>query len=214
MYYKTFLFKESIESVVLIFMIMLIFREYNIVYISCIIVLLGLIYMYRLPLRKKVNYKDNIIISPCDGKVVDILEDKRAKMYKLSIEQSLSDVHVQWFPVNGLVKKIIYKSGSFDKFLTTKTTDKMITILQSKYGVVRVDQIPHQGLFGDIVNWTISNSFVKRGNLLGLTMITSQIDVYIPSANVELFVDVNDKMIGKHTPIGHFIIKKKKLNEA
>lgn len=206
--FKTYLFKESIDVVVLLFMIMFIFKEYNVVFIPCLITLIILIYLYRLPIRKKRRYDDRIIVSPSDGTVIDIQEDKEIMMYKISIHLSLFDTHFQWFPVDGVVKRIIYKPGEFDRdtFLLPSTTDrneKMITILENEHGMVRVDQIAGQ-IARRIVNWTISNSYVKRGNLLGFIKMSSQVDLYLPSKNTELFVDVNDKLTGKITPIGRW----------
>ena len=206
--FKTYLFKESIDVVVLLFMIMFIFKEYNIVFISCLITLMILVYLYRLPIRKKRQYDEKIIVSPSDGTVIDVQEDKDIGMYKLSIHLSMLDAHFQWFPVDGVVKRIIYKPGEFDRdtFLLPSKTDrneKMITILENDHGMVRVDQIAGQ-IARRIVNWTISNSYVKRGNLLGFIKLSSQVDLYLPSRNTELFVDVNDKLTGKITPIGRW----------
>lgn len=207
--FKTYLFKESIDVVVLLFLIMYIFKEYNIVFVPCFVLFFILVYLYRLPIRKKKHYNDKVIVSPSDGMVIDVQEDKEIGMYKISIHLSLLDAHFQWFPVDGLVKKIMYKAGKFDKesfFDKSEHNERMITILENKYGTVRIDQIAGQ-LARRIVNWTISNSLVKRGNLLGFIKLSSQVDIFLPSKNTELFVDINDKLTGKITPIGHWINK-------
>ena len=169
-----------------------------------------LIYFHRLPKRKKPDFDDTIITSPTDGTLLDVsvTEDD---MYKIVIYLSVFDVHVQWFPVDGVVRNIIYKPGSFNMaHLLEKSqyNERMSTIIESAHGIVRIDQIAGQ-VARRIVNWTISNSYVKRGNLMGMIKLSSRVDVYLPVDSVELFVKPNDVLVGKLTPIA----KWKKIEE-
>ena len=84
----------------------------------------------------------------------------------------------------------------------------MSTIIQSEYGVVRLDQIAGQ-VARRIVNWSISNSFVKRGNLMGMIKLSSRVDIYLPKHKVKLFVKLNDTLRGKQTAIAKWVIKQK-----
>lgn len=207
---KTLLFKESLDITILVVVLMFVFRSSNIVFFLCMFIIAMLIYFHRLPKRKKPDFDDTIITSPTDGTLLDVsvTEDD---MYKIVIYLSVFDVHVQWFPVDGVVRNIIYKPGSFNMaHLLEKSqyNERMSTIIENAHGIVRIDQIAGQ-VARRIVNWTISNSYVKRGNLMGMIKLSSRVDVYLPVDSVELFVKPNDVLVGKLTPIA----KWKKIEE-
>lgn len=203
---KTLLFKESIELVILIGLIMYIFRHWNILFFPMIAILIMLCIFYRLPKRLKPRYVDSIITSPSDGKILKISETED-DFYKIAIYLSPLDVHVQWYPVDGIIKNTIYRKGAFNLAYIMEKSDyneRMSTIIQSNHGVVRVDQIAGQ-VARRIVNWSISNSYVKRGNLMGMIKLSSRVDLYLPKNKVKLFVKENDRMTGKLTAIAQWI---------
>lgn len=203
---KTLLFKESLELLILIGLVMYIFRHWNIPFFICLFMLIMLCIFYRLPKRLKPRYIDSIITSPSDGKVlkISVTEDD---FYKIAIYLSPLDVHIQWYPVDGVIKNTIYKKGSFNLAYIMEKSDyneRMSTIIQSNYGVVRVDQIAGQ-VARRIVNWSISNSYVKRGNLMGMIKLSSRVDIYLPKHKVKLFVKENDRVTGKLTAIAQWV---------
>ena len=203
---KTLLFKESIELVIFICVIMYIFRYWNIPFFFCIFILIMLCVFYRLPKRLKPRYVDSIITSPSDGKILKISETDDG-YYKIAIYLSPLDVHIQWYPVDGIIKNTLYKKGVFNLAYVLEKSDyneRMSTIIQSNKGVVRVDQIAGQ-VARRIVNWSISNSYVKRGNLMGMIKLSSRVDIYLPKNKVKLFVNENDRVTGKLSAIAQWI---------
>jgi phosphatidylserine decarboxylase len=203
---KTLLFKESIELVILLCVIMIIFKQYNIIFTSCLILLGMLAYFYRLPKRDKPTFNDSMITSPSDGTILKISETKD-NMYKVTIYLSILNVHTQWYPVNGLIRNIIYKKGQFNLAHILEKSDyneRMSTVIQHKKGIVRVDQIAGQ-VARRIVNKSISNTYVRRGNLMGMIKLSSRVDIYLPIKKVTLFVQEGDKLLGKLTPIAKWI---------
>lgn len=161
---------------------------------------------YRLPKRLKPRYVDSIITSPSDGKILKISETNDG-YYKIAIYLSPLDVHIQWYPVDGIIKNTLYKKGVFNLAYVLEKSDyneRMSTIIQSNKGVVRVDQIAGQ-VARRIVNWSISNSYVKRGNLMGMIKLSSRVDIYLPKNKVKLFVNENDRVTGKLSAIAQWI---------
>ena len=72
---------------------------------------------FRKPFRKPV-VDENAIISPCDGKVVvieevDEPEFLNERRIQVSIFMSPINVHINWFPVNGVVKYAKYHPGKY-----------------------------------------------------------------------------------------------------
>jgi phosphatidylserine decarboxylase len=163
----------------------------------------SLIYFYRIPKRLKPSFDESFITAPSDGKILNISKTKD-EMYKITIYLSILDVHVQWYPVDGLIRNIMYRKGEFNLAHLLEKSDyneRMTTIIQNKKGIVRVDQIAGQ-VARRIVNKSISNTYVKRGNQMGMIKLSSRVDIYLPINKVKLFVQEGDKLTGKTTPIG------------
>ena len=205
---KTLLFRESLDLTLLLFALMFLFKRSDIVFLGCLTLLLLLAHFHRLPRRPKPKFGENVITAPSDGTILSVVEEDG--MYHIVIYLAVTDVHVQWFPVDGVVRNIIYKHGTFNLahvLEKSQHNERMTTIIENPNGIVRIDQIAGQ-LARRIVNWSISNSYVKRGNLLGMIKLSSRVDLYIPSENTEVFVKPNDKLVGKLTPVAKW---KKKL---
>jgi phosphatidylserine decarboxylase len=203
---KTLLFKESIEVVVFLCVLMIIFKNNNYIFTLCLIILGSLCFFYRIPERSVPVIDDSIILSPSDGTILKISETKD-KMYKISVYLSIFDVHTQWYPTNGLVRNVIYKKGEFNLAHILEKSDyneKMTTIIQHTKGMVRIDQIAGQ-IARRIVNWSTVNTEVTRGNLMGMIKLSSRVDIYLPIKKVKLFININDSMIGNTTPIAKWI---------
>jgi len=156
-------------------------------------------YIYRLPKRKKPNYGDEIITAPCDGRILSIQETKE-RMYKISIKLSVLNVVIQWYPVEGVVRNVIYKPSKYK--YPNILTERYTTILQHNKGIVRVDQIGNL-IPRSVVNKSISNTFVKRGNIMGLMGTT--VEIHIPIKKTELFIQENDLVCGKTSAIAKWI---------
>ena len=72
---------------------------------------------FREPRRVKIH-DDDLVFSPCDGRVVvtEIVKDEEyfgEERMQVSIFMSVTNVHINWFPVGGLVKYFKYHPGRF-----------------------------------------------------------------------------------------------------
>ena len=202
---KTLLFRESLDLAVLLFALMFSFRGSNLVFFGCLGMLFLLAHFHRLPKRPRPRFDDNVITAPSDGTVISVTEEDG--MHHIAIYLAVTDVHVQWYPVDGVVRNVLYKRGTFNLahiLEKSKYNERMTTIIENPKGVVRVDQIAGQ-LARRVVNWSISNTYVKRGNLLGMIKLSSRVDLYIPSENTVVFVKPDDKLQGKLTPVAKWI---------
>jgi phosphatidylserine decarboxylase len=202
----TLLFQESMEIPIFIITIMYIFREYDIIYISSLILLLMLMFFYRVPYRVPPTYSTNMIIAPCNGEILKVITKR--DITQIIIHLSVFDVHVQWYPTHGTVRNVFYKPGQFNIAKIVKKSnfnERMTTIIQNEYGIVRVDQIAGQ-LARRIVNWSVSNSAVKRGELMGMIKLSSRVDVYLPTQKVDLMVKSGDVLMGNISTIAKWKI--------
>ncbi|RLD13166.1 hypothetical protein DRI50_07685, partial [candidate division KSB1 bacterium] len=75
------------------------------------------IYFFRDPMRTPPK-DDNIVVSPCDGKVIEIdkeIESEfiQGKAIKIAVFMSLFNVHVNYVPVAGAVDFMRYHRGKY-----------------------------------------------------------------------------------------------------
>jgi len=201
---KTLLFQESMDLVIGLLLLMGVFRDITHVFVFVLVVLLSLIFMYRVPNIRRQTFDQNVISSPCYGKVLSIEETDTSMILKIYL--NIFDVHVQWFPMNGKVRTVKYKDGQFNLAHILEKSDyneKVTTVIQNNFGIIRVDQIAGQ-LFRRIVNWSEPGMFVKRGQPLGMIKLSSRVDIHIPLRKARLLVSEGDYVYGKKTPIAEW----------
>ena len=203
---RTLIFQESIEIIVILCIVMFAFRTNDYIFVFIIVLMGCLIFFYRLPKRTLPDFNKEIITAPTDGLILDIVKESNG-LTRITIYLSIFDVHVQWYPTHGIIRNIIYKKGEFNLahlLEKSKYNEKMSTIIQNEYGVVRVDQIAGQ-VARRIANWSISNTRVKRGSLLGMIKLSSRVDLYLPTKKVKILVNKQTKITGKLTPIAKWL---------
>ena len=215
---KTLLFEESPEFVYILFILMIVFKKYNIIFFLSTFIFIMLCVFFRLPVRNTLaEGDDTVITSPSDGTILSIsivnsgdssnkLYDSSNKLYKITIYLSIFDVHTQWFPVSGKITSITRKEGEFNLahiLEKSEYNERFTTIIQPNKirGSVRIDQIAGQ-VARRIVNWSKKNTNVNRGDLLGMIKLSSRVDLYLPVNNVRLHVKKGDNVKGNETSIG------------
>ncbi|WP_461631968.1 phosphatidylserine decarboxylase family protein [Labilibaculum euxinus] len=165
---------------------------------------------FRVPKRTPV-VGDNLIIAPADGKVVVIEETEELEYFKdrrlqVSIFMSPLNVHINWYPVQGLIKYFRHHSGLFLKAWLPKSSsenerttiviekDKNITILMRQIAGAVARRIVSYSVEGEKVEQCQQEGFIKFG---------SRVDLYLP-LGTKIDVKLNQKVTGSQTIIGRF----------
>jgi phosphatidylserine decarboxylase len=144
-------------------------------------------YFFRAPERTGVRGKD-IVVAPADGKLIMITEidepnfvGGRAK--RLSIFMNVFNVHVNRYPVDGVVRYVHYNKG---KFLNAAAEKSSLENEQSSVGIesglhkILVRQIA--GLVARrIVTYSQPGQEVKQGDRMGIIRFGSRVDVFLPT---------------------------------
>ena len=167
------------------------------------------IFFFRDP-ERKIPDKKGTIVSPADGKVINIDEvdeptfiGGRAK--RISIFLSVFNVHVNRIPVEGVVKFFKYQTGRFHVASLPKASyenEQSIVGLESQWGKVIFKQIA--GLIARrIVCDVREGSKVKRGERFGIIKFGSRMEVYLP-LNAEIKVRLREKVKGGESILGEF----------
>lgn len=153
---------------------------------------------------------ENLIVSPADGTVIKIDEvDEpfyfKGKAKRVSIFLSVFNVHVNRIPATGKVDFYKYNPGKFlVAFADKASMDNEQTIIGIKHekGKLLFKQIA--GLIARrIVCHVAEGDSVTAGERFGLIRYGSRVDMFFP-ANVELKINLQDKVVGGESVIGEF----------
>lgn len=135
--------------------------------------------------ERKVPAGEGLVISPADGKVLDVVnteEERVGPCTKVSIFMSVFNVHVNRSPVSGTVVGKQYKPGTFHMANLGKKTEaneRMILYIENQDGVFRVDQVA--GLVARRIScMPVVGDTVEAGQRIGLIRFGSLLECYVP----------------------------------
>ena len=178
------------------------------------IVVYGTIYaiivnFYQCPIRYlDVEDTGNIVVAPADGKIV-VIEEVDENTYfhdrrlMISIFMSLTNVHANWFPVDGKVKFVKHFNGNYHKAWLPKASeenehaDTMITTADGTDILCR--QIAG-AVARRIVTYAREGEDCFIDEHLGVIKLGSRVDVFLP-VDSEVCVTMGQKTTGDQTII-------------
>jgi phosphatidylserine decarboxylase len=153
---------------------------------ALLLIALWVAYFFRDPERTG-ERGQRLVIAPADGRVVQIAEVEepaflREQSVRVSIFMNVFNVHVNRYPVDGIVRYVHYNKG---KFLVATREKASLENEQSSVGIesgkfrVLVRQIA--GLVARrIVTYSREGDVVKQGDRLGIIRFGSRVDVFMP----------------------------------
>ncbi len=168
-------------------------------------------YFFRDP-ERTVPEDPNAILSPADGKVVQITEVReddffKAPVTRVSIFLSVFNVHVNRVPISGKVEYFRYLPGKFIAAFNEKASldneQTVIGIVDSNGRKVMFKQIA--GIIARRIVCILREGHrVTSGERMGMIRYGSRVDVFFRPEEVELKVKKGDKVTGGETIIGVF----------
>ncbi|MDB4890119.1 MAG: Phosphatidylserine decarboxylase proenzyme [Gemmatimonadetes bacterium] len=150
------------------------------------VIALWVAYFFRDPERTG-ERSEQVVIAPADGKVVLISEvDEPSFMggraQRVSIFMNVFNVHVNRYPVSGVVKYVQYNPGKFLNASAEKSSlenEQMSVGIETPRGRLLVRQIA--GLIARrIVTYSKVGEKVTQGDRMGLIRFGSRVDVFLP----------------------------------
>ena len=168
---------------------------------------LFIVAFFREPRRVKIHDPE-LVFSPCDGRVVVtevVYEDEYMKrdMLQISIFMSITNIHMNWLPVAGVVEYFKYHPGRF----LIAWHPKSSTENERTTSVVKLDNgksVLFRQVAGLIARRIVSyikvGDRVNQNDVFGFIKFGSRIDVLVPKDS-ELLVEIGDPVIGSQTPI-------------
>jgi len=139
------------------------------------------------------------VVSPADGRVVDVKEtvDQGQPIWKISIFLSIFNVHVNRSPIAGVIQQVTYTPG---KFLVA-SREKASFENEQNTVVVRGDHctVTFKQIAGLIARRIVFNKKVGDrvacGERVGLIKFGSRVDVFLP-AGLQPKVGIGDRVRG------------------
>ncbi len=150
------------------------------------------------------------IISPADGKIVEIIEEYEAdffdkKVTRVSIFMNVFDVHVNRIPISGTVSHFKYRKGSFKNAYHSSASEvNEQTIIGITNGKRKLLFKQIAGLIARRIVCHVREAHnVNIGERFGLIKFGSRIDLLLPD-EVEINVKLNQKVKSGQSIIGVF----------
>lgn len=191
--------------------------------IVILVLILFLLNFYRDPKRKIPS--GNNIVSPADGKIIQILKIKKDKAivnkgflgkietltkdiakecYVISIFMSPFDVHINRAPTEGIIESIKHEKGryfaAFDLEKSLRNEKNEIIITNKKIGKIKIIQIA--GFLARRIICSISkDKKVNKGQRIGKIVLGSQVTLILPSKKIKLKIKNKQKVRGGSTII-------------
>ena len=203
--------KEVSAALIILFLLVVFFYFiYKPLFIISLILLIFTFYFFRDP-ERVVPLGDDILVSPADGLITNIIEIKEGKKVytKVSIFLSIFNVHIQRLPISGEVTKVDYIEGKFINATLDKASDeneRLKITIKNGNNLIYVTQIA--GLIARrIVNYVKPNENINQGERYGIIKFGSRVDIEFPN-NFKLLVNEGQQCIGGETIIAQDIKSK------
>ena len=175
-----------------------------------IVILLLILQFFRDPVRNTI-INEKHIISPVDGKVVNIEKVYEKEYFKderlqVSIFMSPFNVHVTRYPISGKVKFSKYHPGEYLVAWHPKSSEKnerTTIVLENKVvGKILYRQIAG-ALARRIVNYAKVGENVTQGKDAGFIKFGSRVDLFLPVDSI-LNIEINQHVRGGEDIISEF----------
>ena len=150
----------------------------------------------------------NSIVSPGDGKVVEIVPEKDPlldEVYtRVSIFLNVFNIHVNRVPISGKIQATRYNPGKFLNAASHKASldnEQSAILLTNGHVTILVKQIA--GLIARrIVCWAKEGDEYQRGQRFGLIRFGSRVDIFLPEGT-DIKVAMGDIVSGGSSIIGY-----------
>lgn len=176
---------------------------------ASLVFLFLILQFFRSPKRNQ-SMGEKLVIAPCDGKVVVIEHTTENEYYKdkrlqVSIFMSPVNVHINWYPISGIVKYLRYHEGKYLVAWHPKAStenERTTMVLEKGPFSLLVRQIAG-ALAKRIVYYPHEGDMIKQGAELGFIKFGSRMDIFLP-ADTKVNVKIGDKTIGGVTVIAEY----------
>lgn len=179
----------------------------------CILAVLAVVYgimlnFFRCPVRMFQGPTTKSVVAPADGKIVVIEEVEETEYFNdkrimVSIFMSLTNVHANWIPCEGVVTKVCHQDGNFHKAYLPKAStenERSTVVIKTPHGQEVMARQIAGAMARRIVTYAEEGSECYIDDHMGFIKFGSRVDVYLP-LGTEILVRLGQKTVGDETLI-------------
>ena len=187
----------------------------NIIVFRAVLIVSGILYLlmvnfFRFP-NRHIVMKDNTILAPADGKIVVVEETFEPEYLKkqciqVSIFMNIFNVHINWFPINGIIKFFKYHQGRYMAAYLPKTStenERTTIAIEATNGQEIVMRQIAGAMAKRIVSYAPVGGKARQNEHAGFIKFGSRVDLYLP-LGTKIDVKLGQKVTGSQTLIGTF----------
>lgn len=167
---------------------------------------LSMVNFFRCPIRLFGQETEKIVVAPADGRIVvaeevDEHEYFHDRRLMISIFMGITNVHANWYPVDGVVKRVSHQSGNFHKaFLPKASTEneRSTVVIETPEGIEVMARQIAGAVARRIVTYASEGEECYIDEHMGFIKFGSRVDVYLPVGS-EVCVKMGQKTVGNQT---------------
>ncbi|GFI34070.1 phosphatidylserine decarboxylase proenzyme [Bacteroidaceae bacterium] len=173
-------------------------------------VYLVVVNFFRCPIRIFNGNTEKAVVAPADGKVVVIEEVEENEYFHdrrimVSVFMSVTNVHANWFPVDGVVKMVEHHNGNFHKAWLPKAStenERSTVVIATPAGKEILVRQVAGAVARRIVTYAHAGEDCFIDEHLGFIKFGSRVDVYLP-LDTEILVKLGQRTVGNQTILAH-----------
>ena len=181
---------------------------FYIVALGSVFLYLMMVNFFRCPIRLFNKDTEKIVVAPADGKVVVVEEVDEHEFFHdrrlmVSIFMSITNVHANWYPVDGTVKYVSHQNGRFMKAWLPKAStenERSTIVIETPEGHIVMARQIAGAVARRIVTYAEVGEECYIDEHMGFIKFGSRVDVYLP-LGTEVCVRMEQKTVGNQTVI-------------
>jgi len=211
--------REGRRIILVVFILLLLFNVgvsfissqwliYVLILLVSLLVFGGVVFFFRSPKSLFTDDTKDIVIAPANGRVVvieEVFETEyfQEKKLQISIFMGLTDVHINWIPVEGKIVHYSHQSGRFRAAYLPKssTENERSTIVIER---LNGEQIMVRQIAGAMAKRIVTYARVGQecciNEQLGFIKFGSRVDIFLP-LNAEVMVELDQQVYGNQNII-------------
>ena len=188
-------------------------KDYSMIPVYAILAITTSLYLiivnfFRCPIRLFNGETENTVVAAADGRIVVIEEVDENEYFHdrrlmISIFMSVTNVHANWFPVEGFVKMVKHHNGNFHKAWLPKAStenERSTVVIETPAGQeVLVRQVAG-AVARRIVTYANANEECYIDEHMGFIKFGSRVDIYLP-LGTEVLAKMGQTTVGNQTVI-------------
>ncbi len=180
-------------------------------YIICAIsiaLFLSIVNFFRCPIRLFNGTTERTVVAPADGKIVVIEEVEEHEYFHdkrlmISIFMGITNVHANWYPVEGTIMHVGHQNGRFRKAWLPKAStenERSTIVIETPEGHTVMARQIAGAVARRIVTYAEKGEECYIDEHMGFIKFGSRVDVYLPVGS-EVCVKMGQKTVGNQTVI-------------